>query len=381
MELTDIRRQRDAWQQDATKELATGKTANAIHRYDQHSHVHDFETKAAAKIALTEVWSDARLSDPTKTQIMLAYNRDDVLELNKIARSLRENQGELGKNMVFQTERGERVFAEHDRVYFLKNDKSLGVMNGTLGTIEATKDGAITIRLDRDERTKTDRCVTVTMDRYNQLDYGYAATIHKAQGVTVDRSYVLASQYLDAHSTYVGMSRHRESADLFYGRDTFLTKDDLVRTLGRERSKDVTLDYMQNRQQDHDSARERFKSEPLRAQNAIERVQIRREAKAFQMAVECLEQQYGKSVSQQLENGEKGIYREIVEIGKHRFSVIEQENGVKLVPYEKGAEFHRGQAVKIKAEHIGSDKEHITLDNDQGKNIAKDHSRARERDL
>jgi hypothetical protein len=85
------------------------------------------------------------------------------------------------------------------------------------------------------------------MERYNHLDYGYAATIHKAQGVTVDRSYVLASKYLDAHSTYVAMSRHRESADLFYGKDVFLSKDDLVKSLSRERTKDVTLDYLGGR--------------------------------------------------------------------------------------------------------------------------------------
>lgn len=247
VELSDIRRQRDGWQQEATKELATGKTSDAIGRYDQHSHVHDFETKAAAKAALTEVWNDARLSDPEKTQIMLAYNRDDVLELNQMARSLRHSQGELGKDVSFQTELGERAFAERDRVYFLKNDKSLGVMNGTLGTIDAIKDGAITIRLDKDGRSSTERHVTITMERYNQLDYGYAATIHKAQGVTVDRSYVLASKFLDAHSTYVAMSRHRESADLFYGRDAFLSKDDLSKVLSRERTKDVTLDYLNNR--------------------------------------------------------------------------------------------------------------------------------------
>lgn len=249
VELTDIRRQREGWQQDATKELATGKTADAINRYDQHSHVHDFETKAAAKVALTEVWNDARLSDPAKTQIMLAYNRDDVLELNQMARSLRHQQGELGQDVAFQTERGARAFAERDRVYFLKNDRSLGVMNGTLGTIEAIKDGAVTIRLDKDERSSTNgvRHVTVTMERYNHLDYGYAATIHKAQGVTVDRSYVLASKYLDAQSTYVAMSRHRKSADLFYGKDVFLSKDDLVKTLSRERTKDVTLDYLGGR--------------------------------------------------------------------------------------------------------------------------------------
>lgn len=246
VELTDIRRQYEKWQQEATKEFATGKTTDALARYDWQSHIHDFLTKAEAKAALTEVWNDARLNQPTKTQIMLAYNRDDVRELNAMARDLRHQQGELGRDVVFQTERGERLFAEKDRVYFLKNDKSLGVMNGTLGTIESIKDDAVTIRLDHEGRTH-DRHVTVTMDRYNQLDHGYAATIHKAQGVTVDRSYVLASKYLDAHSTYVAMSRHRESADLFYSKDVFLSKDDLVKTLSRERPKDVTLDYLNNR--------------------------------------------------------------------------------------------------------------------------------------
>lgn len=255
VELTDIRRQHEKWQQDATKELATGKTVDAIAQYDQHSHIHDFDTKASAKTALVGVWNDARLSDPDKTQIMLAYNRDDVLEMNQIARNLRHQQGELGKDVAFHTERGERLFAERDRVYFLKNDKSLGVMNGTLGTIESIKDGAITIRIDNDGRTNTDRHVTVTMERYNQLEYGYAATIHKAQGVTVDRSYVLASKYLDAHSTYVAMSRHRESADLFYGKDEFLSKDDLSKTLSRERVKDVTLDYLNNRDSQKEPSR------------------------------------------------------------------------------------------------------------------------------
>jgi Ti-type conjugative transfer relaxase TraA len=249
VELTDIRRQREEWQREATKEFALGKTADAIDRYAKHSHLHDFETSAYAKTALVEVWNDARLAQPEKTQIMLAYNRNDVLELNQSARALRHAQGELGKDVAMMTERGERSFAEHDRVYFLKNDKSLGVMNGTLGTIEATKDNTLTIRLDKDSHKVNDlgRKVSVTMEHYNHLDYGYAATIHKAQGVTVDRSYVLASKFLDSHSSYVAMSRHRESADLFYGRDVFLTKNDLVKTLGRDRAKDVTLDYLNDR--------------------------------------------------------------------------------------------------------------------------------------
>jgi hypothetical protein len=217
----------------------------------EHDHVHAFQTKAVAKAALVEAWNEGRLANPSDTQIMLAYNREDVFELNQLARGLRHLQGELGgpekQETLFQTERGERAFAIQDRVYFLKNDRSLGVMNGTLGTIEAIREGMLTIRLDShhtaSELDDEAKRVSLTMERYAYLDHGYAATIHKAQGVTVDRSYVLGSQYLDAHSTYVAMSRHRECVDLFYGKETFLTRADLIKILGRDRAKDVSLDY------------------------------------------------------------------------------------------------------------------------------------------
>jgi hypothetical protein len=45
---------------------------------------------------------------------------------------------------------------------------------------------------------------------YNNVDHGYATTIHKSQGATVDRVKVLASLSLDRHLTYVAMTRHRE---------------------------------------------------------------------------------------------------------------------------------------------------------------------------
>lgn len=247
VELTDIRRQVEDWQREATRELATGKTSDALHRYDVHDHVHSFHSAQMAKKELVELWNDVRLNELDKTQIMLAYTRADVLELNTLAREMRTKLGELGESVSFQTERGERRFAVDDRIYFLKNDRSLGVMNGSLGTIEDIHEGQLTIRLDacHGAMDGNTRAVTVEMDHYPHLDYGYAATVHKAQGVTIDRSYVLASPYFDSHVTYVAMSRHRESVDVFYSREDFPSFDDLSRTLGRDRTKDVTLDYVE----------------------------------------------------------------------------------------------------------------------------------------
>ena len=242
-ELTEIFRQKENWQKEATRNLAVGEVQKALDAYNQHTHIHVAQTTALAKAQMVNLWNDVRLQNPEISQIMLAYTKVDVQDLNNQARELRKNNGELGIDAAFTTFRGERNFAEHDRVYFLKNDRDIGVMNGSLGTVEAVYGEALKVRLDARDGN-LGKTVMVDFALYNHLDHGYAATIHKAQGVTVDRGYLLASKYLDAHTSYVGMTRHRESADLFYSQEEFPNYIDLVKSLSRDRAKDVSLDYL-----------------------------------------------------------------------------------------------------------------------------------------
>jgi hypothetical protein len=85
------------------------------------------------------------------------------------------------------------------------------------------------------------------MADYAAVDHGYATTIHKAQGATVDRTYVLASGTMDRHLTYVGMTRHREGVTLYAGRDEFKNIDALSGCLSRAGLKETTLDYATRR--------------------------------------------------------------------------------------------------------------------------------------
>src|SRR5581483_1134476 len=120
-----------------------------------------------------------------------------------------------------------------------QNEHGLGVKNGTLGTIEQVSAKSMTVRTD------DDRSVQFDLKDYNKVDHGYAATVHKAQGMTVDRVHVLATPGMDAHSSYVALSRHRDGVDLHYGRDDFANQDRLTRTLSRDRAKDMASDYEQ----------------------------------------------------------------------------------------------------------------------------------------
>jgi len=233
------------WQQEATREFALKNTQRALALYEQHGYIHTFETQAFAKQALIEKWNDTCTLQSDKSQIILAYTRRDAQELNEMARDCRKDRNELGEDIQLEVASGNKQFAINDRIYFLQNDRYLGVKNGTLGTIEKIDEYQVTVRLDSDRFNGTEaKTVMFDLRQYNHITHGYAATIHKAQGVTVDNSYILASKHLDSHAAYVGMSRHKERAELFWSKEEFADRKELEQVLSRDRGKDVALDYL-----------------------------------------------------------------------------------------------------------------------------------------
>src|SRR5581483_3851777 len=178
-----------------------------------------------------------RQASPDRSRIILTHTNDEVRALNEAARMRMRAAGDLGDDVRLTVERGARNFASGDRVMFLRNERGLGVKNGTLGTIEQVSARSLAVQTD------DGRSVRFDFKDYNRIDHGYAATIHKAQGMTVDRTHVLATPGMDAHSSYVALSRHRDGVELHYGRDDFAGEGRLVRTLSRDRAKDMASDY------------------------------------------------------------------------------------------------------------------------------------------
>jgi Ti-type conjugative transfer relaxase TraA len=238
-EIGEVRRQREDWQRDATRDLASGRTGSALEVYRSRGMVHGAQTREQARGDLIERWDRDRQAAPERSRIILTHTNDEVHALNKAARERMRAAGDLGDDVRLTVERGARHFAGGDRVMFLQNERGLGVKNGTLGTIEQVSAQSMTVR------TEDGRSVQFDLQDYNNIDHGYAATIHKAQGMTVDRTHVLATPGMDAHASYVALSRHRDGVDLHYGRDDFANPDRLTRTLSRDRAKDMASDYEQ----------------------------------------------------------------------------------------------------------------------------------------
>ena len=68
----------------------------------------------------------------------------------------------------------------------------MGVMNGSFGILEDVGEYRLRVKLDNG------KTITFSPQEYNALQHGYATTIHKSQGMTVDETYVMASHCLTA---------------------------------------------------------------------------------------------------------------------------------------------------------------------------------------
>jgi Ti-type conjugative transfer relaxase TraA len=249
-ELSEVRRQHHDWQRTASVALSSGRTGEALAAYEQQGAIVPVQGREQARSALLALWARDAKQTPADSQLVLAYTRADVQALNTSIRTLRQQTGELGAGEVIATAQGKKEFSVHDRVRFLRNERALGVRNGSLGTVERIEHGVLQVRLDG-----TEKALAVDTKFYAHLDHGYAATVHKAQGSTVDRSYVLATPHFDRHTAYVALSRHREAATVFYAQDDFGGRDGradetevqarFVERLSRSGAKDLAHDYLE----------------------------------------------------------------------------------------------------------------------------------------
>ena len=223
-ELSTIYRQREQWMRDASMALARGNVSDALAAYQEKGHIIEKATKDEAIASMVGDW--VADYDPNRTTLMMAFMHRDVAALNALAREGLRAKGLIEEGHAFRTASGVRNFAAGDQIVFLENEGSLGVMNGMIGRVVEAERGKIIAEVgdpqSGDPRSgEGTRRVTIEQHIYSKIDHGYATTIHKSQGVTIDKVKVLASSMFDRHLTYVALTRHRDEVQLYAGADEF----------------------------------------------------------------------------------------------------------------------------------------------------------------
>lgn len=207
-EMAQNRRQRDPWERGALDELRSGSVAAALDAYEQHGRITASDDDVAAREGMVDEWHAARRRG--ERVLMVAMSNRDVEDLNRRARARCVDAGEVRTEGLIV---GNRVFAVGDDVICLRNDRRLGVINSTVATVEAVdlSGRSLDVRLGDGGRA---RLPADYLDA-GHVTHGYAMTVHKAQGTTVDRTLLLGDDRLYRQAGYVGMSRGTEQNRLF----------------------------------------------------------------------------------------------------------------------------------------------------------------------
>lgn len=234
--LSEIRRQRKAWAVQAVHDFAAGRSLEGLIAYHEHGLVHIASERSHAMSQLVGDWWNERDAERPGESLMIAATRSDVAQLNKMARDKMHETGNLGATVKICREDSTKIeIAEGDRILFTKNSRHLGVKNGHLATVEMITASPVGTGVRIRARLDNNRQVIFDSSKYSEVDYGYSVTCHKAQGVTVDRTYLLGAETMMSRElTYVQLSRHRDEAKIYLSSDGDSHEVDIINTTARK---------------------------------------------------------------------------------------------------------------------------------------------------
>ena len=230
----------------------------AVQAYTEHGRVTIAGTIDEARHRIVEDWWAVHRDHAThdQTTAILAVRRSDVAALNDMVRARRQAAGELGEEIRI----GAKAFSVGDRVIFEKNQRVpaadlgraselLRLRNGTFGTVVAVigfkrrrrqrttlspgrvtfpeprvtllptvrrtrpaaePTGSLVVQLDDGRQAVLPRSYAET-----STSLGYALTVFRSQGITVDHTFGLGGDSLYQEAGYTQLSRGRLSNNLY----------------------------------------------------------------------------------------------------------------------------------------------------------------------
>jgi conjugative relaxase-like TrwC/TraI family protein len=197
-------RQHDPGERRALEHLRAGDVERAVDWYARNQRITVASTRDNALNAMVDAWMGDVCSGLKSG--LYAWRRDNVADLNTAARAAWAADGRL--NGLELEGPGGRRYAAGDRIVTLAPAAG-AIVTSERGTVTAVDPDhcQLVARMD-DGRDQIFAKEDLTADR---LDYGYATTVHRAQGATVD----VGHRFHDGGGrelAYVAMGRARQHA-------------------------------------------------------------------------------------------------------------------------------------------------------------------------
>ena len=229
------------WQVAASEALRDGDAASAIAALHLRGRFHIGYDEEKTLTALVDDWDRYQRANPGKSSVVLARTRAEARALSHLMRQRRFAALPDGESadvdritvMVSRGTEDERStspleIVRRDRLRIGATHWKKQLFNGTVVTVEDFKveraEAGTEPSVLISARTEDGREVRFRHDEicdwYGniRLDHGYAMTITAAQGLTVDRTFLLADARPSRETIYPAATRHRERLDIYVNR-------------------------------------------------------------------------------------------------------------------------------------------------------------------
>ncbi|MCL2428664.1 MAG: AAA family ATPase, partial [Alphaproteobacteria bacterium] len=226
------------WQRRAIRDLAEGRFAASVAALERCGAITWTDSEDDARQALVEAWRRDRAADPAARRFVFAYTDRDVDRLNAALREVRRaERGFESPDMRVLTRHGEADFAIGDRVQFTDTDTRAEIDRGTVGTITGidAATGQLIAALD------SGRVVTWSAMEFQAFRHGYAGTLYRGQGETLDHAYLYHTEQGRAAGSAAALSWQSAGAGVFVARETAPDALALARQMARGEDKAASL--------------------------------------------------------------------------------------------------------------------------------------------
>lgn len=218
----------------------TAPGASAFGWYIEAGRVTGGDNDAMAD-AVFAAWQHDTLAG--KTSLMLAPDNTTVVELNARAQAFAVAAGTVAPDVrvglrdglhacpgdVVVTRTNDRTTRVHQGADFVKN--------GDTWTVEAVRtDGG----LDLIHRTHGGRVTLKAAYIARSVELGYAATVHRAQGATVDTAHALVNEITSREAAYVALTRGRDRNQLFVAAEPGKSMHDVLDVIAARTTQSVS---------------------------------------------------------------------------------------------------------------------------------------------
>lgn len=233
--LFDIKRQDNEWGREVASAFASGLAATGVSILQRENRIVSNNDKVSSIESLLYDWNKA--SEPLQNKLILAVKNIDVDTLNDGARQYLKSNNTLSG--VEFTIKGKH-YMQGDRILITQTNKELGLTNGDLAEITFASKEKFIIKINSNDTISE---VSFDPSKYHGFSHGYATTVFKSQGASINSVFVFHDGFAGIRNSYVALSRNIKELKLYCNKVATQNINHLIKQLSSDHEISSSINY------------------------------------------------------------------------------------------------------------------------------------------